>query len=100
MAQVFDETTLAGLDGHVGIGHTRYSTTGSNNWANAQPAHRQVGNTSLALGHNGNLTNTRELAAELGISGATTDSDLMAEGIARAARRRALRCPWAWNWRS
>ena len=84
VAQVFDEPTLAGLDGHLGIGHTRYSTTGSNNWSNAQPAHRQVGNTSIALGHNGNLTNTRELAAHLGIKGSTTDSDLMAEGIARA----------------
>jgi len=83
VAQVFDQAALAGLDGHLGIGHTRYSTTGSNNWANAQPAHRQVGNTSVALGHNGNLTNTRELAAALGISGATTDSDLMAESIAR-----------------
>ncbi len=84
VAQVFDEPALAGLDGHLGIGHTRYSTTGSNNWANAQPAHRQVGNTSVALGHNGNLTNTQELATALGISGATTDSDLMAEGVARA----------------
>ncbi|HJQ76067.1 MAG TPA: amidophosphoribosyltransferase [Acidimicrobiia bacterium] len=84
VAQVFDEPALAGLDGHLGIGHTRYSTTGSNNWANAQPAHRQVGNTSVALGHNGNLTNTAELAASLGVSAATTDSDLMAEGIARA----------------
>jgi amidophosphoribosyltransferase len=84
VAQVFDEPNLAGLDGHLGIGHTRYSTTGSNNWANAQPAHRQVGKTSIALGHNGNLTNTRALAARLGIRGATTDSDLMAEGIARA----------------
>ncbi len=84
VSQVFDEPTLAGLDGHIGIGHTRYSTMGSNNWANAQPAHRQVGNTSLALGHNGNLTNTRELAAGLGRSAASTDSDLMAEGIARA----------------
>lgn len=84
VAQVFDETTLAGLDGHLGIGHARYSTTGSNNWANAQPAHRQVGNTSVAIGHNGNLTNTSELAEALGVSGATTDSDLMAEGIARA----------------
>lgn len=83
VAQVFDQAALAGLDGHLGIGHTRYSTTGSNNWANAQPAHRQVGNTSVALGHNGNLTNTKELAAALGISGATTDSDLMAESIAR-----------------
>jgi amidophosphoribosyltransferase len=84
VAQVFDEAALAGLDGHLGIGHTRYSTTGSNNWANAQPAHRQVGNTSVALGHNGNLTNTQDLAKSLGVSGATTDSDLMAEGIARA----------------
>ncbi len=84
VAQVFDEPALAGLEGHIGIGHTRYSTTGSNNWANAQPAHRQVGSTSVALGHNGNLTNTAELAASLGISGATTDSDLMAEGVARA----------------
>lgn len=83
VAQVFDEANLAALDGHVGIGHARYSTTGSNNWANAQPAHRQVGATSIALGHNGNLTNTGELAQKLGVSGATTDSDLMAEGIAR-----------------
>lgn len=85
VAQVFDEPALAGLDGHLGIGHARYSTMGSNNWDNAQPAHRQVGNTSVALGHNGNLTNTADLAAALGISGTTTtDSDLMAEGIARA----------------
>jgi len=83
VAQVFDQAALAALDGHLGIGHTRYSTTGSNNWANAQPAHRQIGRTSVALGHNGNLTNTAELAGSLGVSGATTDSDLMAEGIAR-----------------
>ena len=83
VAQVFDSVTLAGLDGHLGIGHTRYSTTGSTNWENAQPAHRQVGNTSIALGHNGNLTNTSELAEDLGVKGATTDSDLMAEGLAR-----------------
>ncbi len=84
VAQVFDEPALAGLDGHLGIGHARYSTTGSNTWENAQPAHRQVGNTSVALGHNGNLTNTADLAHALGVSGASTDSDLMAEGIARA----------------
>ncbi|HEX6946168.1 MAG TPA: amidophosphoribosyltransferase [Acidimicrobiia bacterium] len=84
VAQVFDESSLAGLDGHLGIGHTRYSTTGSNTWANSQPAHRQAGTTSIALGHNGNLTNTAELAARLGINGATTDSDLMAEDLARA----------------
>jgi amidophosphoribosyltransferase len=84
VAQVFDEAALAGLDGHLGIGHTRYSTMGSTTWANAQPAHRQVGATSVALGHNGNLTNTAELAATLGVSDSTTDSDLMAESLARA----------------
>ena len=83
VAQVFDESSLAGLDGHIGIGHARYSTTGSNNWTNAQPTHRQIGNTSIALGHNGNLTNTKQLAADLGVHVATTDSDLMTEGIAR-----------------
>ncbi len=84
VAQVFDKAALAGLDGHLGIGHTRYSTTGSTSWNNAQPAHRQVGSTSIALGHNGNLTNTAELAADLGITTATTDSDLIAEGLSRA----------------
>ncbi len=84
VAQVFDEAALAPLDGHLGIGHVRYSTTGSNNWANAQPAHRQIGTTSVALGHNGNLTNTAELAESLGVAGATTDSDLIAESIANA----------------
>ncbi len=84
VAQVFDEPALAGLDGHLGIGHTRYSTTGSTSWANAQPAHRQVGATSVALGHNGNLTNTADLAKALGVNNATTDSDLMAEGLAQA----------------
>lgn len=83
VAQVFDEGALAGLDGHLGIGHTRYSTTGTTTWDNAQPAHRQVGNTSIALGHNGNLTNTSLLAVELERRGATTDSDLMIEAIAR-----------------
>jgi len=84
VANVFTETDLAGLDGHIGIGHTRYSTTGSSSWENAQPVHRQAGSTSVALGHNGNLTNTRSLAERHGVGTATTDSDLMAEVIARS----------------
>jgi amidophosphoribosyltransferase len=83
VANVFDENDLAGLDGHIGIGHTRYSTTGSSSWENAQPVHRQKGATSIALGHNGNLTNTRELAAKYGEGRGSTDSDLMLEAIAR-----------------
>lgn len=83
VSQVFDEANLAALDGHLGIGHTRYSTTGSSLWANAQPIHRQVGNTSVALAHNGNLTNTAALADSLGCGEATSDSALMVEAIAR-----------------
>lgn len=83
VAQVFDEANLAGLDGHLGIGHTRYSTTGSSMWSNAQPIHRQAGNTSVALAHNGNLTNTRALAEKLGLGAETSDSALMVEAIAR-----------------
>ncbi len=83
VSQVFDEANLAGLDGHLGIGHTRYSTTGSSRWANAQPIHRQAGNTSLALAHNGNLTNTTSLAQTLGLGEETSDSALMVEAIAR-----------------
>lgn len=82
VAQVFNEAVLAGLDGHLGIGHTRYSTTGSAVWVNSQPIHRQVKDLSIAIGHNGNLTNTTQLATKLGISGATTDSDLIAQALA------------------
>src|SRR5215216_4947199 len=62
VAAVFDERTLAGLDGHLAIGHCRYSTTGSSTWRNAQPAYRGTGDRNFALGHNGNLTNTEVLA--------------------------------------
>ena len=61
VAQVFDEGHLGTLRGHLAIGHTRYSTTGSSVWENAQPTFRSTAAGSIALGHNGNLTNTREL---------------------------------------
>ena len=58
VTQVFDERRLAPLEGHLAIGHVRYSTTGSSSWRNAQPVYRSVGDAGFALGHNGNLTNT------------------------------------------
>ncbi len=61
VAQVFDEGHLNSLRGHLAIGHTRYSTTGSSVWENAQPTFRSTAAGSIALGHNGNLTNTRDL---------------------------------------
>ncbi|NLC97727.1 MAG: amidophosphoribosyltransferase [Actinomycetales bacterium] len=65
VSQVFDESTLESLVGSIAIGHTRYSTTGSSNWQNAQPTFRPTAAGSVALAHNGNLTNTRELYEKL-----------------------------------
>ncbi len=93
VTQVFDERRLAPLQGHLAIGHNRYSTTGSSSWQNAQPIYRSVGDAGFALGHNGNLTNTAELASGLGMLpgmtpdetsfDSTTDSALIAELVAR-----------------
>jgi amidophosphoribosyltransferase len=82
VSQVFDEATLNTLQGHIAVGHTRYSTTGSTTWENAQPSFRTTSaGTGLALGHNGNLVNTAELAAAAagltGGHGSTSDSDLI-----------------------
>lgn len=62
VSQVFDEATLSSLKGRLGIGHTRYSTTGASVWHNAQPTFRATHRGGIALAHNGNLTNTEELA--------------------------------------
>ncbi|MEX2550208.1 MAG: hypothetical protein WD638_08265, partial [Nitriliruptoraceae bacterium] len=61
--QVFTDTGLAALEGHLSVGHCRYSTTGASSWVNAQPQYREIPTGGgLALGHNGNLVNTAELA--------------------------------------
>jgi amidophosphoribosyltransferase len=65
VSQVFDESTLASLQGHLAVGHARYSTTGASTWDNAQPTFRPTETGALALAHNGNLTNTHELAARV-----------------------------------
>jgi amidophosphoribosyltransferase len=110
VSQVFDELTLSSLRGHVAIGHTRYSTTGSTTWENAQPTFRPIGiggnasgdgvGTGIALGHNGNLVNLAELLAKSantdgfrtagGTDGkrpmaCTTDSDVICGLLASAA---------------
>jgi amidophosphoribosyltransferase len=81
---VFDERTLACLPGHLAMGHTRYSTTGASEWRNAQPVYRSVGGSGFALGHNGNLTNTAELAEKAGMfpGVVASDSDFVAELLA------------------
>lgn len=65
VSQVFDDATLDSLKGHLAIGHARYSTTGASTWHNAQPTFHPTPHGSLALAHNGNLTNTADLAAML-----------------------------------
>jgi len=89
VTQVFNEYRLASLAGHLAVGHTRYSTTGSSTWHNAQPVYREAAGVAFALGHNGNLVNTEELAEAMGMlpGMATTDSDLIAELVARELER-------------
>jgi amidophosphoribosyltransferase len=61
VSQVFDETALNALHGHIAVGHARYSTTGGSTWENAQPTLGATAGGTVALAHNGNLTNTAEL---------------------------------------
>src|SRR4029453_12757940 len=95
VSQVFDEPTLATLQGHLAIGHTRYSTTGGSSWENAQPAFKtNAAGGGIALAHNGNLTNTAALAESLAAPDGepaaagrrpSSDTDVMAELLAREA---------------
>src|SRR2546423_4807453 len=86
VTQVFSEQKLRGLHGEVAIGHTRYSTTGSTKWSNAQPLVHHGAVRTVALGHNGNLTNTSELREELLADGvklaSTSDTEAIAALIA------------------
>jgi amidophosphoribosyltransferase len=65
VSQVFEEPDLNSLQGYLGVGHCRYSTTGSSVWMNAQPTFRPTASGGIALGHNGNLTNALELRSWL-----------------------------------
>jgi amidophosphoribosyltransferase len=82
VAQVFTEEDLLGLPGHIAVGHTRYSTTGSSKLPNAQPIVVRNKTGELALAHNGNLVNAQPLRdelIELGIQFRTsTDSEVIA----------------------
>ncbi len=82
VSQVFDEPKLSGLPGRMAIGHARYSTTGSTVWQNAQPVVRHGHGHTIALGHNGNLTNTVELRDQLQSDGVRLHSSSDTEAIA------------------
>jgi amidophosphoribosyltransferase len=85
VAQVFDDPNrMAALRGDLALGHTRYSTTGSNKLINTQPMvyeHPQIG--PIAMGHNGNLTNYRQLRDELEEKGVVFDTSSDTEVILR-----------------
>ena len=101
VSQVFDDPSLSNLTGHIAVGHVRYATTGATTWENSQPMLGPVAGSTLALAHNGNLTNTRELMAavhsasgedltgELG-RGSSTDTAVIAALMNLVSERGAL----------
>lgn len=97
VSQVFDESVLTSLRGHLAVGHVRYSTTGSTTWDNAQPTYKAGESGEIAVAHNGNLVNSVELKRDLAAAGgdptpegarmkSTSDTDLVAAHIARAGK--------------
>ena len=87
VGEVFGERVLSELEGNIGIGHVRYSTTGESSPGNAQPIAFQYLKGSLALAHNGNIVNASELKEQLledgSVFNATTDSEVIATFIAK-----------------
>jgi amidophosphoribosyltransferase len=88
VADVFNEARLARLPGRTAIGHVRYSTAGASLLINAQPIVFATGRGPLALAHNGNLVNARQIRAALEASGAlfttTSDSEVILHLVARS----------------
>ena len=87
--EVFSESTLQNLQGHISIGHVRYSTTGASNLTNAQPLLVTHKGMTLAVAHNGNLVNSISLRTKLEEQGSifqtTMDSEVVLHLMARAS---------------
>src|ERR1035437_7837349 len=90
VTQVFNEQSLRGLHGQLAIGHCRYSTTGGSHWENSQPLVLRGRERTVALAHNGNLTNVEELREELARQrvrlSTSSDSEIVAAMIANDER--------------
>jgi amidophosphoribosyltransferase len=88
VAEAFDEGALEGLPGHLAIGHTRYSTAGESRLSNAQPFLIDCAHGQIAVAHNGNLVNARELREELVRAGAifqtSSDTEVLLHLYARS----------------
>ena len=90
VSEVFNPAELGHYIGNAAIGHVRYSTTGSSNIANAQPLFAQSLLGAIALAHNGNLVNARELRQQLELEGAifqtNSDTEVILNLLAKRAR--------------
>jgi amidophosphoribosyltransferase len=87
LGAIFDEEILSALGGHIAVGHTRYSTTGSSMVVNAQPLLERTDIGDFAFAHNGNLTNTdvlRDTLSPTTVLQATSDSEVMAKLLVEA----------------
>ena len=94
VAQAFTEDELSHLQGHIAIGHSRYSTTGSSQPANAQPILAETNSSSIVLGHNGNIVNAkfiRDELVQLGYNFSTTsDSEVIANLVLSSTERSSV----------
>ena len=84
---IFDEQILERLTGHVALGHVRYSTTGSSLLVNAQPFRIQYAGKTLAVAHNGNLVNSRQIRTELEESGSIFQTSMDTEIVLHLAAK-------------
>jgi amidophosphoribosyltransferase len=87
VSEVFSHEKLDSFQGYIGVGHVRYSTTGTSHLLNAQPLVFRCSRGMIGLAHNGNLTNVNELRSQLFINGSvfqsSTDSEVIVNLIAR-----------------
>lgn len=87
VCDVFNNGNVEGIDGNVGIGHVRYSTTGKSKIENSQPMFSNFDLGTVAVAHNGDIINSPELRCELELLGyefeSTTDSEVLCHLISR-----------------
>lgn len=90
VADIFKPKRLKKLDGHIGIGHVRYSTSGGGGVINAQPLLVKIKQIQIALAHNGNLVNAdalRDMLEDNGVVFQTTiDTEVIVDVLARGLK--------------
>lgn len=96
VGEVFSETDLKSLTGRAAVGHNRYSTTGNNQISNYQPLTANLLTGPLALAHNGNIVNDKELKEELKHQGSifqgTSDTEVLLHLLAKDPSTDLLQC--------